>query len=133
MDPFGLAKVLVLAEVVPMVGGKDDDGVVGDSEHVELVEQHADPAVDHGDLAAVGGVCGLDVLFAEPGITPFRIGRIQRGAFEIGLVQLDVVIGWVPGLVRVPGVDVKEERPVVMALEPVIGGAHRPGDEAIAL
>ena len=125
---------VVLAEVEAVVGGEDDRRVVHEAHVLDLAEQVADPVVDHGDLAAVGRVGLLD-----PGcrhlrvVAPVRVYRLHNFAVVVRHVQLGVVRGSVPRLVRVPGVYVQEELLLVVPLQPVPGADHRLGDVPVRL
>ena len=65
---FAVAQVL--AEPFAVVGGEDDDGVVGDAQVVEGGEEAADVVVDFADLAVVAVVCA----------SQFFVGIVVRSA-----------------------------------------------------
>jgi len=131
--PDGLAQVVVLSEVVAVVGEEDQDRRVGDTEHVELLDQPADPAVDHRDLARVRCVTEPYVVFCQPGLSPVVVAGLRLAPVVVRGVQPRVVVGRVPRLVWVPHVDEEEELLLVVPLEPLLGGRRRAGDPAIGL
>src|SRR5215210_9483282 len=116
-----------------MVRGEEDERVLPEAKGVELREQPSDPEVDHRDLAAVGGVAQVDVVLLEARILPVTVGGVDLLPLVTFPVSGGVVLGRVPGLVRVPGVDVEEELLVVVPLEPTLRLRYRAGDHPVFL
>ena len=123
----------MLAEVVAVVREEDEHRVVGDPEQVELLHEPAEPAVDHRHLARVGRVAQPYVVFGQPGCAPVVVARLGLPPVVVRGVEAGVVLGRIPGLVRVPDVDEQEEALAVVPLEPLLCGGHGAGDPAIRL
>ena len=68
---------VVFAEVVAIVAGVDDDGVVGEAEGIEGVEETCDVVIDAGDVAEV---VEMDIVGGEPG----GLGAVGGGFVEDG-------------------------------------------------
>src|SRR5215204_4034820 len=131
--PLGLAEIVVLPEVETVVGGEEDERVLRKAQSVQLCEQAPDPEVDHGDLAAVGGMSQVDVVLLEPCLLPVAVGGVDLLSCVAFPVSGGVVLRRVPGLVRIPGVYVEEELLVVVPLEPPLRLRYRAGDHPVLL
>ena len=100
---FAVAKVF--AEPFAVVGGEDDDGVVGDAQLFERGEEATDVVVDFADLAVVA-VVGATQLFVGIVLRPALLlyFRWEGGKGEGGgIVKVEVLLGGNPG--GVGGVD----------------------------
>ena len=136
-------RVVALAEVVPVVGGDDEGGVVPQVVAVEGVEYPAEPVVDHGELGAVVGSHLGGLAFGEDALGD-GVDGVRRPDRE-RLVTLVVVpvgprFGGVERLVGVELVDEQEEPVVVagpgragVAVQPVGGGGHGAGAGVVGL
>jgi hypothetical protein len=116
-----------------VVRDEEDHGVVTQPEHVELRQQPAYPEVDHGYLAAVHGVGEIYVVPREPRFLPLAVAWVELPSLVSRSVHPSVVLGHVPGLVRVPSVHVEEEVLFVVPLQPVLGLGDRARHEPIGL
>ncbi len=90
---FGLEAVL--AEEVSVVGGEHDEGVVGDAERLELVEDGADVLVHAADHAVVDGDVLGHLLFGV------EVGRAAVHAASAGLLPVGEVGVLLLGLAEV--------------------------------
>ena len=129
----GLALDAVLPQVVPVVGEVDHQGVVAQAEVVQLGVEAPQRAVDHRHL---GGVEGPHVapLFYGEAVAGGVLRLVHHQALVAGVVAVDVVLGRVPGLVGVPGVDPEEEgAAAVVLLQPLLGGEEGAGAEVVEL
>ena len=116
VDPLGFAEVPVLPEVEAVVGGEEYYRVVGEVQRVELRQKASHPEVHHRDLAAVGRVGERHVVFGEPGFLVLRVCGVELASVVPRPVLLGIVLRRVPGLVRIPGVHVEEERLLVFVV-----------------
>ena len=123
----------MLAEVVAVVRDEHEHRVVGDAEEVELLHEPAEPAVHHRHLARVGRVAQPYVVFGQTGCAPVVVARLRLPPVVVRGVETRVVLGRIPGLVRVPDVDEQEEALAVVPFEPLLRGGHGAGDPSIRL
>ena len=88
-----------------------------DAEIGELVEQMPDPAIDKLELAAIERARHRDIAIGHAVLLAFAIGRMHALAGIIGKIVPDVIGRRVPRLVRIPGVDQREELVLVDLLQ----------------
>ena len=97
----------VLPEVETVVRGEDDGGLLHQAHVLDGFHQETQPGVDHGDLAAVGGVALPEPLLGVARhVVPVPVHRQHHLAVVSRPVKLGVVGRSVPGFMGVPGVDV---------------------------
>ncbi len=63
----------------------------------------------------------VHVVSGESGLIPPAVAGVDLASLVTRAVQRGVVLGRVPRLVRVPGVDVEEELFLVVSLQPLLG------------
>ena len=120
--------VVGVAQVVAVVGGDDDDGVVGAAREFELFHEVAEPAVAEGDLAGVVGLDALDFALVEHAAVRCIQGLDDVSDVVVRVVETAVAGGRLPGFVRIERVDDQEEAvSVVVVVEPAGGVVEEAG------
>ena len=120
------AHVVALAQEIAVVGGDHDHGIVQHPALLELVDEPTKPAVGHGDEGLVAALqVVLRALVDVGGGDALVLRNLEVVAVELAsaAVHLHVLVGHIEGLVRVEGLNHKEE--VVgpsIAVDPVAGG-----------
>jgi hypothetical protein len=129
----GLALDVVLAQEMAVVGEMNHQRALAQAEVVQLGVEAAQRAVDHGHF---GGVERPHVapLFQGQAVLRRVLRLVDDQAVVVGVILVDVVLGRVPRLVGVPGVDPEEEWPVaIVLLQPLFGGEERARAEVVEL
>lgn len=145
-EEAALVPEVVLAEVPAVIGGEDDDGVVGELEAIEGGENAASLGIDitdAGEIAADGGTSllrrGSDVIAGNgnaaggEGNVGFIVGGLVRKRDFVEGVEVEVFGGGDERQVRAVKADGEEEGLVLVALfEPLDGGfGERAIDEVV--
>ena len=124
----GLAERVALAEVVAVIGAQHDRGVVPELLRVELVEDAAEPVVDHRQLRLVVGADLARLRRLQPALGD-GLGRVRRPdeprAFPRVVVTRRPRRRRVERLVRIELVDEQQEALVVARAraQPLLGRA----------
>ena len=105
-----------------MVGKEENRRIIFPSQLLDALHQDAEPAVDHGDLAAIASVGDLQLALRHAVVFPIPVTGVDVLALIFGVIGRDVMSGRIPGFVRVPGIDVEEEGlRLVIPLQPTHG------------
>ena len=124
--------IAVLAEGHPVVGEDQEQGVLEEVELFHPVQEAAEPAVYHSDLGGVAGVHPLQLPLRE--IVARAVDHGVGLPAVVGVVvEVDVLVGGVPGLVRVVAVGHEEERLVASfgRLQQLHGSREDPRGEPV--
>ncbi len=131
----------VLLELLPMVGGHHDNGVVVEPELAELHEELPEVLVVVADLPVVQ--C-LDALFVAGGELillrvllrliehQMRASVLHLAVVRLGIVHLQELVGRVVRHVGVDRLDVDEEPAVLVLLDPILCLAEHVGSVGVA-
>src|SRR5215218_3653907 len=131
--PVRLPRVAVLAEGYTVIGQNEQQGVVHAARGFHLVEEAAEPAVDHRYLSRVQRLHPLQFLVVDPvrGAVVGYGGIPTLVAFAVGL---DVLLGRIPRLVWVEAVyNQKEGLSIFGLLQKVHPSGEDPRGEPVLL
>ncbi len=119
----------VMARVVAVVAGEDDDRVVGDAQLVDRLQHASHVAVDADDTGVVLARHALD-------LADVQLGKVGLGQFDVQVFERRPVFfaRGQPGGVRLAIVQRQQERLLAVALEELQGVVgHHVDDEALGL
>ena len=115
-----------------MIAYDDEQGPLHHPDLVRPLDELAEPAVHHGDLPGVGRPHPEELAVGEVVVPAVDIveGFLARVAF---VVEGDVLLWRVPGLVRVVAVSHQEKRPVLPdgLIQRLRGVGEHPGGEVV--
>src|ERR671920_2605687 len=123
--PVRLARVAVLAEGYTVIGQNEKQGVFHAARGFHLVQEAAEPAVDHHHLSPVQRLHPLQFPVVDP-IRGTVVGHGGIPALVAFAVGLDVLLGWIPRLMWVEAVYDQEERLSIFGL---LQKVHPSGEE----
>src|SRR5215211_4270511 len=119
--PGDLAGVTVLPESVPVIREHYQHGAVQNPKPFRPVQEVAQPVVGHRHFGGVARVHPLELALGEP-VGGAAARRDRLGAVKAIAVEVDVLLWWVPRLVRVIVVDEHDEGLALLRHLEVFGG-----------